>query len=128
MYEQRQNHYLLKDSCGTHARANAHGDHTKTGRLAPLLHLVQKRGSTPGTRAPQGVTQCNGSTVHIDLLRVQAQLLPTEGGLHTDKAFSGFLLRIVGEGEKFLHSDLSNACVEPSSCFGLQSCFTWPPH
>jgi len=78
----------LKDSCCTHARPNAHGDYTKAGRLAPLLHLMQQSGCAASSCAPQGVTQSNGSTVHIHLLAVQPQLVTAVCCLHPNDTVS----------------------------------------
>jgi hypothetical protein len=41
--------HLFKHSCCTHAGANAHGHNPESSSLAPLFHLVQQGGGTPGS-------------------------------------------------------------------------------
>ena len=61
----------LEKTCGPHPAANAHGDHTVFG--FPAASLQKERSGTPGAGHTEGVSNGDGSTIHIVLLRVDTE-------------------------------------------------------
>jgi len=70
----------LKNSGGSLAAADTHGDHAIT-RLA-ALHLAQNCGGEFCSRASQWVAESDGAAIGVDALRVKAPFANHRQSLH----------------------------------------------
>lgn len=74
--------FVLDNSGGTHTGSNAHGDDTVVALLS--LQFGEKSGDLTGTSASQGVAKSDGTSLRVDLVHVEAELLAREVSLRRE--------------------------------------------